>query len=66
MDALAPCQSDLELALAANVGVFKPLVAAGLPQSPSNKGDEGLGFVREGFRIANPLSTELLRWTPTR
>jgi len=30
--------------------VFKPLLAEGLPQNPTNIGDENLGFVREGFR----------------
>jgi hypothetical protein len=29
---------------------FKPLLAAGLPQTRNNVGLEGLGFVREGFR----------------
>ena len=30
--------------------LFKPLLVAGLPQAPTNKGLEGLGFVKEGFR----------------
>ena len=32
------------------VRLFKPLLAAGLPQTATNAGLEGLGFVREGFR----------------
>jgi SAM-dependent methyltransferase len=32
------------------IRMFKPLLQAGLPQSPANKGLEGLGFVRDGFR----------------
>jgi SAM-dependent methyltransferase len=32
------------------VRMFKPLLAAGLPQTPSNQGLEGLDFVRDGFR----------------
>ena len=30
--------------------LFKPLLAADLPQNPTNEGDENLGFVGEGFR----------------
>lgn len=32
------------------VRLFKPLLAAGLPQNPTNRGDERLGFVKDGFR----------------
>jgi SAM-dependent methyltransferase len=32
------------------IRVFKRLLARDLPQSPVNRGDENLGFVREGFR----------------
>jgi SAM-dependent methyltransferase len=32
------------------VRMFKPLLVAGLPQTPVNQGLDGLGFVREGFR----------------
>jgi hypothetical protein len=32
------------------VRFFKPLLAAGFPQTATNAGLEGLGFVREGFR----------------
>jgi SAM-dependent methyltransferase len=30
--------------------LYLPLIAAGLPQSPANRGAEGLGFAKEGFR----------------
>ena len=32
------------------IRLFKPLLAAGLPQNPKNVDLDGLGFVREGFR----------------
>jgi SAM-dependent methyltransferase len=32
------------------IRLFKPLLAADLPQTPRNRHDEGLGFVKEGFR----------------
>jgi SAM-dependent methyltransferase len=38
------------------VRLFKPLLAAGLPQSPTNVGDERLGFVKEGFRKLTDVS----------
>ena len=38
------------------VRMFKPLLAAGLPQSPTNLGDERLGFVKDGFRKLNGVS----------
>lgn len=31
------------------IRLFLPLLSAGLPQSPTNRGLEGLGFVNEGF-----------------
>ena len=38
------------------IRLFKPLLAAGLPQSPTNQGDAQLGFVKEGFRQLNDVS----------
>jgi hypothetical protein len=38
------------------VRLFKPLIAAGLPQSPTNRGDEKLGFVKDGFRRLKDVS----------
>jgi SAM-dependent methyltransferase len=32
------------------VRLFKPLLAAGLPQNPTNRGVSNLGFVKDGFR----------------
>jgi len=38
------------------IRMFKPLVQADLPQSPTNRGMEGLGFVRYGFRTLSSVS----------
>jgi hypothetical protein len=38
------------------VRLFKPLLAADLPQSPTNRGYEGLGFVKEGFKRLTDIS----------
>jgi SAM-dependent methyltransferase len=38
------------------VRLFKPLLAAGLPQTATNAGLEGLGFVRDGFRQLGDVS----------
>ncbi len=38
------------------VRLFKPLLAAGLPQNPTNQGDGRLGFVRDGFRKLSGVS----------
>ena len=38
------------------IRLFKPLLAADLPQSPTNRGFERLGFVREGFRQLADIS----------
>jgi len=38
------------------VRLFKPLLASGLPQNPTNQGDERLGFVKDGFRKLNGVS----------
>ena len=38
------------------IRLFKPLLEAGLPQSPRNRGLNELGFVREGFRALAGLS----------
>jgi SAM-dependent methyltransferase len=38
------------------IRLFKPLVAAGLPQNPLNQGDERLGFVKDGFRKLSDVS----------
>ena len=38
------------------IRLFKPLLAAGLPQSPTNQGDAQLGFIKAGFRQLNDVS----------
>src|SRR3974390_1607389 len=38
------------------IRLFKPLLAEGLPQSPTNQGDELLGFVKDGFRALGDVS----------
>jgi hypothetical protein len=38
------------------IRMFKPLVRANLPQTPTNRGAEGLGFIREGFRTLDSVS----------
>ena len=40
------------------VRLFKPLISAGLPQSPTNVGSDGhkLGFVKEGFKQLKEVS----------
>lgn len=38
------------------IRLFKPLLAADLPQSPMNRGFERLGFVKEGYRQLAALS----------
>ena len=38
------------------VRIFKPLLAANLPQNPSNNGLDRLGFVKEGFRKIQHIS----------
>jgi protein-L-isoaspartate O-methyltransferase len=43
------------------VRLFKPLLAAGLPQNPTNQGDERLGFVKDGFRKLSGVSHMDLR-----
>ena len=43
------------------VRLFKPLLADNLPQSPANKGDAGLGFVKTGFRSLSGVSQLDLR-----
>lgn len=40
--------------------LYKPLVAAGLPQMPRNRGPKGLGFIKDGWHgLAEVSSTEL-------
>ena len=39
-----------------DIRLFKPLLAAGLPQSPTNQGDAQLGFIKEGFRQLTDVS----------
>ena len=40
--------------------LYKPLVEAGLPQTPSNRGPKGLGFIKEGWHgIADLAATDL-------
>ena len=36
--------------------LFKPILSAGLPQTPTNNGLDGLGFVKEGFRALVGIS----------
>ena len=43
------------------IRMFKPLLQAGLPQTPTNKGLEGLGFVRDGFRSILHIPAQDLR-----
>ena len=38
------------------IRLFQPLLAAGLPQSPSNVGYERLGFVKDAFRQLTKIS----------
>lgn len=38
------------------VRLFKPLLAAGLPQNPMNQDDKRLGFVKDGFRKLSDVS----------
>jgi SAM-dependent methyltransferase len=38
------------------IRLFKPLLRSGLPQSPSNVGDQRLGFVKEAFRKLTNVS----------
>ncbi len=41
------------------IRLFKPLLAADLPQSPANRGTDRLSFVREGFRALMQTGTEV-------
>lgn len=43
------------------IRLFKPLLQAELPQNPTNRGLDGLGFVGEGFRSLNDVSPLDLR-----
>jgi hypothetical protein len=43
------------------IRMFKPLLQAGLPQTPTNRGLEGLGFVRDGFRAILHVPAQDLR-----
>lgn len=43
------------------IRLYKPLLEAGLPQSPANHGTEGLGFIGESWRMITPLSPLDLR-----
>src|SRR4028118_1056971 len=38
------------------IRLFKPLLQADLPQNPTNRGFQGLGFVGEGFRSLGDVS----------
>jgi hypothetical protein len=62
----APCDGDrvrIPLGLVALywIRMFKPLLQAGLPQTPTNKALEGLGFVRDGFRAILHVPAQDLR-----
>jgi hypothetical protein len=41
--------------------LYKPLVAADLPQMPRHRGEQGLGFIKEGWRGIADLSASDLR-----
>jgi SAM-dependent methyltransferase len=41
--------------------LFKPLLAADMPQSPINRGYDGLGFVSPGFQVLEAISQHDLR-----
>ncbi len=41
--------------------LYKPLVAAGLPQMPRNQGPKGLGFIKEGWHGIAELAASDLR-----
>ena len=41
--------------------LYKPLVAAGLPQMPRNRGPEGLGFIKDGWKGLADVSAIDLR-----
>jgi SAM-dependent methyltransferase len=41
--------------------LYKPLIAAHLPQTPTNQGETGLGFIRNGYREIRELSPLDLR-----
>jgi SAM-dependent methyltransferase len=43
------------------IRLFKQLLAEELPQSPTNKGDDQLGFVKDGFRGLSDVSPLVLR-----
>jgi hypothetical protein len=43
------------------IRLYKPLLAAGLPQNPANRGYEGRGFVRDAFRNLDTVSHHDLR-----
>lgn len=43
------------------VRLYKPLVAAGLPQMPRNRGPEGLGFIKNGWHGLTEVSATELR-----
>jgi len=38
------------------IRMFKPLIKADLPQTPTNRGMDGLGFIRDGFRALDTIS----------
>ncbi|MGO9060948.1 MAG: methyltransferase type 12, partial [Candidatus Binataceae bacterium] len=38
------------------IRLFKPLIKADLPQTPTNRGPDGLGFIREGFGALDSVS----------
>ncbi len=38
------------------IRMFKPLIKADLPQTPTNRGPDGLGFIRDGFRALDSVS----------
>jgi hypothetical protein len=43
------------------IRLFKPLLASELPQTPTNRGYQGLGFVKEGFQNLVDISHRDLR-----
>jgi SAM-dependent methyltransferase len=41
--------------------LYKPLIEAGLPQAPRNRGVQGLGFVKDGWHVISELTAMDLR-----
>ena len=46
------------------IRLFLPLLSADLPQSPTNRGLAGLGFVNEGFAGSSDARPTICAWEP--